>query len=333
MTRPSATTAPAPKSSPSPSASASTGRSWTADQMPPQHGRRVVITGANSGIGFEAALELARHGAAIILPARSEAKAADAIRRIRAAVPAADLTPALLDLASLDSVRAFAAMVEERFPGPSLDLLINNAGVMALPRREITEDGYERQFATNVLGPFALTALLFPRLKPIAGTRIVTLSSIAAHGGKIAFDNLQGERAYSPLNGAYTQSKLADLIFALELQRRLGAAGSPIASLAAHPGIAVTNLQANLKGIYKLLGPLLMPLIGHSARQGALPELFAATAPEALAGGYYGPNGIREIKGDPAPAKLPPASTDCALASRLWTTAEQLTGIRFDVGG
>jgi NAD(P)-dependent dehydrogenase (short-subunit alcohol dehydrogenase family) len=300
---------------------------WTADGIPPQSGRRVLITGANSGIGFHAALELARRGAEIFLPARSEAKASDAIARILARAPGAKLVPAVLDLASLESVRAFAAGIAERFPGPSLDLLINNAGVMALPRRELTADGFERQFATNYLGPFALTALLFPLLKPRAGTRIVTLASVVVHGAKIDFANLQSERSYKPLYGTYSQSKLADLIFALELQRRLNAAGSPVVSVGAHPGIAVTNLQSHMTGLFKLVGPLVMPLIGQDAAKGALPTLYAATAPEAGRGGYFGPNGSGERKGFPGRAKIPPAANDLVLAKRLWAETERLTGV------
>ncbi len=303
---------------------------WTATDIPPQTGRRVMITGANSGIGFQAALELARRGAEIVIPARSAAKSDDAARRISAQVPGARLVPAVLDLASLASVRAFAAWYGDRFPGPSLDLHINNAGVMAVPTRELTVDGFERQFATNFLGPFALTALLFRHLKPQPGTRIVTIASIAVHRGRIDFDNLQSERKYAPMWGTYPQTKLADLIFALDLQRRLTAADSPIASIGAHPGFAVTNLQANMTGPLKLLGPLVMPLIGQDAAHGALPTLFAATAAEARPGGYYGPNGAGERKGYPAPARLPDAATDTAVAKRLWAEAERLTGETFD---
>ncbi len=304
---------------------------WTAKNIPPQSGRRVVITGANSGIGFEAALALARRGAEIILPARSEAKAAEAIRRIQAQTPDARLVPAVLDLASLASVRAFAEFYGERFPGPSLDLLINNAGVMALPKRELTVDGFERQFATNYLGPFALTALLFPHLKPEAGTRIVTVSSEVAHYGKIDFGNLQSERRYAPMLGAYSQSKLADLIFTLELQRRLSAAGSPILSEGAHPGFAATNLQANMTGAFKILGPLFTPLVAQDAAHGALPTLFAATSPDVRPGGYYGPDGWFERKGYPEPAKIPSAARDTAVARRLWAETERLTGVAFEL--
>ncbi|MDB5735387.1 MAG: short-chain dehydrogenase/reductase [Alphaproteobacteria bacterium] len=305
-----------------------TNTNWTAGKIPSQAGRRVLITGGNSGIGFHAALELARHGAEVILPARSEAKAADAIKRIRAEVPGAILTPAILDLASLASVRNFAAFFSERFPGSSLDLLINNAGVMALPTRELTVDGFERQFATNYLGPFALTALLFAHLKPQPGTRVVTVASSAANFGRIVFDNLQAERVYKPMWGAYSQSKLADLIFALELQRRLTAAGSPILSTAAHPGYAVTNLQANLAGfVMRFLSAALAPILSQDAAHGALPTLFAAVAPQATGGGYYGPGGFQELKGPPGPATIPAAAKDITLAKRLWSETEHLTGV------
>jgi NAD(P)-dependent dehydrogenase (short-subunit alcohol dehydrogenase family) len=296
----------------------------------------VLITGANSGIGFHTALELARRGAEVVLPARTEAKAADAIRRIRAVVPDAKLMAAILDLASFASIRAFAAFYAVRFPGPSLDLHINNAGVMALPDREITVDGFERQFATNYLGPFALSALLFAHLKPRPGTRIVTVASSAANLGRIDFGNLQSERLYRPMWGAYAQSKLADLIFALELQRRLAAAGSPIRSTAAHPGYAITNLQAHAQAdrsvggrALNALSVLFTPHFSQDAARGALPTLFAATAPDAAPGGYYGPDGFQELKGAPAPARVAAAARDRALARRLWSETERLTGVTF----
>ena len=307
---------------------------WTAQNIPSQIGRRIVITGANSGIGWEAALELARSGAEIILPARTEAKANDAIARIHAQVPAAKLIPEILDLADLRSVHAFAARVVEMYPGQSLDLLINNAGVMAVPKRELTVDGYERQFATNFLGPFALTALLFWSIKPQPGSRIVTVSSGVSNQAKIEFDNLQSERRYRPMFQAYAQSKLADLIFQQELQRRLSAIGSPIASTGAHPGYALTNLQVTGPGekmpLWMLLGTsLLKPYLSQDAAHGALPTLFAATAPEATPGGYYGPSGFQELKGHPVPAKITAAAKDVTLAKRLWTETERLTGVTF----
>ena len=306
--------------------------SWTANDIPSQQGRRVLITGANSGIGFQTALELARHGAELILPARTKAKAKDAVERIRAEVPDAKVHTDILDLADQSSVRAFAARTIERFPGQSLDLLINNAGVMAIPTREVTVDGFERQFATNYLGPFALTALLLPSIKPQPGSRIIAISSNAGKYGKIAFDNLQSERRYSPMFGAYTQSKLADLIFAVELQRRLTAARSPILSVAAHPGYAVTNLHDSGPGTgnspMKIFLNLLHPL-SQDAHHGALPTLFAAVSPTVQPGGYYGPDGFLETKGDPTAAKIVAAAKDQAVAARLWEQSESLTGVTF----
>jgi NAD(P)-dependent dehydrogenase (short-subunit alcohol dehydrogenase family) len=309
---------------------------WTTQDVPSQAGRRVLITGANSGIGWEAALALARRGAEIILPARTEAKADDAIARIRAQVPNALLIPEILDLADLNSVHAFARRVAEMFPGQSLDLLINNAGVMAVPTRELTVDGYERQFATNYLGPFALTALLFWSIKPDPGSRIVTVASGVSNHGKIEFDNLQSQRRYSPMWQAYAQSKFADLVFQQELQRRLTAIGSPILSTGAHPGYAVTNLQTsglgeNMPFLMRLGITILKPLASQDAAHGALPTLFAATSPEATPGGYYGPSGFQELKGHPVPAKITAAAKDVALAQRLWTESERLTGVRLDL--
>jgi NAD(P)-dependent dehydrogenase (short-subunit alcohol dehydrogenase family) len=307
---------------------------WTTNDIPSQAGRRVLITGANSGIGWEAALELARHGAEIILPARTEAKANEAVARIRAQVPNASLIPEILDLADLKSVHAFARRVAEMFPGQSLDLLINNAGVMAVPTRELTVDGYERQFATNYLGPFALTALLFWSIKPQPGSRVVTVASGVTNQGKIEFDNLQSQRRYSPMWQAYAQSKLDDLVFQQELQRRLTAIGSPIFSTGAHPGYAVTNLQTtgpgdNMPFLMRFGMMILKPLASQDAAHGALPTLFAATSPEAQPGGYYGPSGFQELKGHPVPAKITAAAKDAALAKRLWAESERLTGVTF----
>jgi NAD(P)-dependent dehydrogenase (short-subunit alcohol dehydrogenase family) len=307
---------------------------WTANHIPSQTGRRVLITGANSGIGWEAALELARSGAEIILPARTEAKANLAIARIRAQVPGAKLIPEVVDLADLRSVHGLAGRVVEMYPGHSLDLLINNAGVMAIPTRQLTVDGFERQFATNYLGPFALTGLLFWSIKPQPGSRIVTVSSGISNHAKIRFNNLQSERRYNPFFQAYAQSKLADLIFQQELQRRLTAIGSPIASTGAHPGYAIMNLQVTGPGkkmpLWMLLGTsLLKPLGSQDAAHGALPTLFAATAPEATPGGYYGPSGFQELSGHPVPAKIARAAKDVELAKRLWSVTERLTGVTF----
>jgi NAD(P)-dependent dehydrogenase (short-subunit alcohol dehydrogenase family) len=303
---------------------------WEVNNIASQTGRRILITGGNSGIGFQTALELARHGAEIVLPARTEAKSIDAIKRIHVEVPTAKLTTAVLDLASLTSIRTFAKFYGEHFPGKSLDLLINNAGVMALPTRELTVDGFERQFATNHMGPFALTALLFPHLKQQYGTRIITTSSLVTHRAKIDFNNLQSERKYNQPYGTYSVSKLAGLIFALELQRRLSAANSPIMSIGAHPGIVITNLTSNMSGGIKVMVSVLARLIGQDAAHGALPILFAATSPDVVAGSYYGPNGYFEYKGFPVPVKIPPKAIDIDVARRLWEETEHLTGILFN---
>jgi NAD(P)-dependent dehydrogenase (short-subunit alcohol dehydrogenase family) len=303
---------------------------WTTENIPSQAGRRVLITGANSGIGFEAALALARKGAEVILPARTRAKAEDAVARILRQAPGARLYPETLDLAAQSSIRAFAGRVIERFPGESLDLLINNAGVMALPMRELTVDGFERQFATNYLGPFALTGLLLGSMKARVGSRVVTVSSGMSHQGKIDFENLQGERVYKPMLQAYAQSKLADLIFAVELQRRLTAAGSQIMSTAAHPGYAVTNLQADhLRAGLKFMIALMKPFLSQDAAHGALPTLYAAVAAEAVAGGYYGPDGVGELRGYPRAVRLAKGAMDLGVAKRLWVESERLTGVKF----
>jgi len=201
---------------------------------------------------------------------------------------------------------------------------------MALPTREVTDDGFERQFATNYLGPFALTGLLLPSMKQRAGSRVVTVSSGASNQGKIEFDNLQGERVYKPMLQAYAQSKLADLIFARELQRRLKAVGSPILSTAAHPGYAVTNLQADHLGLgNKMMLAVMKPFLSQDAAHGAFPTLYAAVAEEAVAGGYYGPDGFMEGKGYPTSAPIPKRALDETVAKRLWLESERLTRVKF----
>jgi NAD(P)-dependent dehydrogenase (short-subunit alcohol dehydrogenase family) len=303
---------------------------WTTSSIPSQDGRRVIVTGANSGIGWHTALELARRGAEVVLAARSLEKARDAETRILRKVPQARLIPAIVDLASQKSVREFAA----KFAGAPLDLLINNAGVMAIPTREVTIDGFERQFATNYLGPFALTGLLLSSIRPRQGSRVVTVSSSASKWGKIEFDNLQSERLYKPMFQAYAQSKLADSIFALELQRRLAAVGSPIVSTAAHPGYAVTNLQTSGPGTahnlaLRLLMTIFRPIASQDAAHGALPTLFAAVSPDAKPGGYYGPDRFFEMKGNPVAVPIPRAAHNLQDGKRLWKVSEQLTGVEF----
>ncbi len=311
---------------------------WTVADIPSQVGRRALITGANSGIGYYAALELARKGAHVLLGCRDRAKGEAALARIREQVPNAAAEVVALDLASLASVRAFAAAEVGR--GVPLDLLINNAGVMAPKKRLETVDGFELQFGTNVLGHFALTALLWPALLRAAeaGTerpRVVTLASIAHKRGRLNFDDLQSTKRYSPM-GAYQQSKLADLMLALELDRRARAAGPPAAkimSVGAHPGVANTNLfqvgefNPVEKQIRKWIGVAIGALLNSEAG-GALPTLYAATAVDALSGGYYGPQGFQETRGEDAgPAKIAAQALDLEAARRLWSECERLTGV------
>jgi NAD(P)-dependent dehydrogenase (short-subunit alcohol dehydrogenase family) len=314
------------------------GRGWGVGDIPSQAGRRAVVTGANSGIGYHAALELARKGAHVVLACRDTAKGEAALARLRADAPAASAEAAHLDLASLQSVHAFAAAELDR--GVALDLLINNAGVMAPKARLETADGFELQFGTNVLGHFALTGLLLPALERAAVTqplrpRVVTIASIAHKRGRINFDDLQSTKRYSPM-GAYQQSKLADLMFAIELDRRLRAAGDPLSavmSVAAHPGVARTNLfqgerfPAFERPVRRVIGLVIGGLLNTDA-DGAVPTLFAATAPEAADGGYYGPHGILEMRGgDAGPAKIAARALDRATAARLWSECERLTGV------
>jgi len=303
---------------------------WNAADIPPLDGRTAVITGATGGLGYETALALAGAGAEVVVTGRNEAKGRLALQDIRNTFPDARIAYENLDLAKLSSIADFAA----RFAAShgSLDLLINNAGVMALPVRQATPDGFEMQLGTNYLGHYALTAHLLPLLRRGQHPRVVNLSSLAHRSGKIDFDDLHGLRSYTPWK-AYTQSKLAMLMFALELQRRSDAAGWGLMSNAAHPGFARTDLIANGPGASGLLwhvSRLLQPYVSHSAAEGALPTLFAATSPEAKAGGYYGPNGFYEMKGPPAPAKIMPQAKDAAVAARLWDVSAMLTGVTFD---
>jgi NAD(P)-dependent dehydrogenase (short-subunit alcohol dehydrogenase family) len=304
--------------------------------MPSQMGWRALVTGANSGIGFYAALELARKGAHVLLGARDRVKGEAAAARIRAEVRDAKVELVVLDLASLASVRAVAEVELAR--GEGLDLLINNAGVMAPKLREVTADDFEMQFGVNVLGHFALTALLLPALERAAthsepAPRVVTIASIAHKRGRIDFDNLQAERRYDAM-AAYRQSKLADLMFALELDRRLGAAGSRVISVAAHPGVAHTPLflRTEHKGVERVVRKgmgVAIRLFLNSAAQGAVPTLFAATAPEAESGGYYGPQGYEEMRGgDVGAAIISAQAQDRGIAARLWSECEGLAGVK-----
>jgi NAD(P)-dependent dehydrogenase (short-subunit alcohol dehydrogenase family) len=302
---------------------------WSVADIPSLNGKLAVVTGATGGLGYETALALARVGAEVLVTGRNEEKGRVATEQIKRAVPSAKVRFAMIDLASLASIHAFAESMLAN--GRPLDLLINNAGVMDLPTRRLTEDGFELQFGTNHLSHFALAALLLPLLRKAQAPRVVNVSSLAHRGGKIDFANLQAERKYNSWP-AYQQSKLANLLFTFELQRRSDAYGWGLMSNAAHPGFARTDLIPNgpgtggLKGIgMKALGSFM----SHSAEAGALPTLYAATAPEAVPNGYYGPNGFYELKGPVAPAKVLPQAKDQAVARKLWEVSEQLTGVKW----
>jgi len=310
---------------------------WKAADIPSLAGKRVLITGANSGIGFHAALKLARKGAQVTLACRDRQRGEDALARLDADSPSAHTELVLFDLASLASVREFAE--KELARHRPLDILINNAGVMNPPKRLQTADGFELQFGTNVLGHFALTALLMPALQRAATEstnrpRIVTIASIAHKRGRLNFDDLQSTKSYRPMR-AYQQSKLANLMFTFELDRRLRAANSRVMSVAAHPGVAETNLFR--VGDYSPIEKTARNLVGHAIgillntdAEGALPTLYAATASTAEDGGYYGPQGFQEMRGDDVgPAKIASQARDAAAAARLWQVCEELTGIKF----
>jgi NAD(P)-dependent dehydrogenase (short-subunit alcohol dehydrogenase family) len=292
--------------------------------LPDQRGRTAVITGANSGIGLEAARELARAGAHVVMACRDTTKGDAAADAIRKELPSAELEVAALDLASLDSVRAFAG----RYPHERLDLLINNAGVMAPPYTK-TIDGFELQFATNHLGHFALTGLLLDKLLATPHARVVTVSSTAHKMGRIDFEDLQSERSYRRW-GAYGQSKLANLLFCFELDRRLQATDADLLSVAAHPGYSATNLQfaATPSRIERLASVVLNRVYAQSAERGAAPTLYAATA-DIPGGSFVGPDGFQEMRGEPRIVKSTRAARDPETALRLWALSEQLTGVRF----
>jgi NAD(P)-dependent dehydrogenase (short-subunit alcohol dehydrogenase family) len=296
---------------------------WAADDIPRQHGRRAVVTGANSGLGLVIARELARHGAAVVLACRSREKGEAALGDVRAAAPGADVALAELDLARLDSVRAFAAAQD----GP-LDLLVNNAGVMAPPHRT-TADGFELQLGTNHLGHFALTGLLLDRLLAAPAPRVVTMSSLMHRYGRIRFDDLQSERRYRRWR-AYGQSKLANLLFALELDRRARAAGAPLVSVAAHPGWAATHLQtASPPLVDRAVLRVMNRVVAQSADDGAFPALFAATKPDLPGASYAGPGGRSELRGPPRLVSMSGRAQDPVTARRLWEASEELTGVGY----
>jgi len=304
---------------------------WTAADIPDLTGRTAVVTGANSGLGFQTALQLARRGARVVLACRSQPRGQASLQRLHALLPAADATVTALDLADLSSVRRFAAAYRDE--NESLVLLVNNAGVMALPYAQ-TADGFEMQLGTNHLGHFALTGLLLPALLAGPESRVVTVSSAAHRMGHIDFADLQSERHYRKW-AAYGQSKLANLLFTRELQRRADRAGRSLLSVAAHPGYAATELQGRgprLQG--SRLGvagaALANRVFAQSDARGALPSLCAATDPDAQGGNYYGPNGLFQGRGLPKRVGTSAAARDDEVASRLWTVSEELTGVQYD---
>jgi NAD(P)-dependent dehydrogenase (short-subunit alcohol dehydrogenase family) len=302
---------------------------WTVSDMPSQAGRTAVVTGTG-GLGYEDALGLTRAGGEVIIAGRNADKGEAAVEKIRNSVPKANVRFELLDLGNLQSITAFATRIcGER---QCVDLLVNNAAVMAPPRRLVTADGFELQFGTNYLGHFALTAKLLTLLRKSTSPRVVNVSALAARNGTIDFDDLQMERDYRPW-AAYCQSKLANLLFSFELQRRSDAAEWGLTSIAAHPGISRTDLVANGFGRNSAASTM-MNLMGRivfqAAAQGALPTLFSATSPLAKPGAYYGPNSRNEVRGTPALSKVPPQAEDIDVAQRLWELSERLVHLTFD---
>ncbi|MCF3119657.1 SDR family NAD(P)-dependent oxidoreductase [Streptomyces arenae] len=300
---------------------------WTTDHIPDQTGRVFVVTGANSGLGLATTRELARKGGLVILAVRSEEKGRRAVEIITAQQPDARLEVRRLDLADLDSVRAFADRL--RADHPRLDVLVNNAGVMA-PPRSLSAQGHELQFAANHLGHFALTGLLLDTLAAGLDSRVVTVSSVNHRQARLFFDDLDGERGYRPM-AYYNQSKLANAVFGRELHRRLTAADSPVRSVLAHPGYTATNLQHDGPiGLWRvLLGRIGNPLFAQGPAAGARSQLFAATDPGVRGGEFIGPDGMAELRGGPKRVELAPGAADEETGRRLWEVSEERTGVRF----
>ncbi|MFF3749276.1 oxidoreductase [Streptomyces sp. NPDC002018] len=297
---------------------------WTPDAIPGQHGRTALITGGNSGIGLETARVLARHGARVILAGRSQEKLDEAATELRSGQPDAEVATAVLDLGSLASVRQASRRLAE---AETIDLLFNNAGVMNIPERRTTSDGFELTFGTNHLGHFALTAGLMPALRRSPAARIVTVSAIAATWRMGHLEDLMSERRYGAMS-AYAKSKRANVVFTQELSRRLAATG--IKALVVHPGSAMTNLQRHSQGaLSKLVVALTSRTVMGSPEGAAWPSLYAATSPDAHSGQFIAPAGRDQTSGTPKPVPLPRAADDPAEGAFLWTESERLTGIHF----
>ncbi|XOZ32147.1 oxidoreductase [Halomonadaceae bacterium KBTZ08] len=293
---------------------------WTPADIPNLTGRTVLITGANSGLGLESTRLLAQRGAHVIMACRNREKGQAAQESLQAQDPDADLQLMQLDLADLASVRDFARRIHDHYP--RLDVLLNNAGVMA-PPLQLTQDGFEMQFGTNHLGHFALTGLLLDRLRAAEAARVVVLSSLAHRFGRLDFDNLDARRGYQRWR-FYGQSKLANLMFALELDRRLRRSGETIQSIAVHPGYSATNLQRTIPG-----HSLFNAVTAQSQQKGAYPSVFAASSPQAEAGHYYGPHGFQELWGMPAEASVSRLARNQEVAQKLWSVSQDLTGVSF----
>jgi NAD(P)-dependent dehydrogenase (short-subunit alcohol dehydrogenase family) len=301
---------------------------WTNGDIPDQSGRVAVVTGANTGLGYHAAATLAQTGAHVVLAVRNLEKGNSALARIVAAHPDADVTLQELDLSSLASVRAAAAALRKAYP--RIDLLINNAGVMWTPK-QLTDDGFEMQFGTNHLGHFALTGLLLSNLLPVRGSRVVTVSSMGHRmRAAIHFDDLQWEHSYDRY-AAYGQSKLANLLFTYDLQRRLAEHHENTIAVAAHPGASSTELARSVPALMKPFFAVAGTLLFQGAAMGALPTLRAATDPDVEGGQYYGPDGLGEQRGHPKVVSSSAQSHDEDLQRRLWTVSEELTGVTYPV--
>jgi NAD(P)-dependent dehydrogenase (short-subunit alcohol dehydrogenase family) len=301
---------------------------WTAADVPDQSGRVAIVTGSNTGLGYETALVLASRGARVVMAVRDTAKGEAAAARLVGQIPRADVTVQPLDMGSLQSIRTTAAELKSAYP--RIDLLINNAGVM-YPPKQVTKDGFELQFGTNHLGAFALTGLLLENMLPVEGSRVVAVASIAHRiQAGIHFDDLQWERGYNRV-AAYGQSKLANLLFTYELNRRLAARDEPTIAVAAHPGISNTELMRHIPGSGLPGFSALAGLVTNSPAMGALATLRAATDPQARGAQYYGPDGIRELRGHPKLVESSRQSHDQDVQGRLWTVSEELTGITYPV--
>ncbi|WP_435737747.1 oxidoreductase [Cellulosimicrobium sp. PMB13] len=301
---------------------------WTPKHIPDQAGRTALVTGANSGIGLETARVLAERGARVLLAGRSEVKLVEAAHAIRVTAPSAVLGTVVVDLADLDSVREAATRIAQH---ETIDLLINNAGVMNLPERTTTADGFETTFGTNHLGHFALDAQVWPAVLRSRSARVVTVTAIASRWPSGRLRDLQSEVRYRPM-GAYAKSKRANAVYALELDRRARAAGRKVASIVVHPGAAMTGLQRHGGNpVARAVTSLAERLLMGSAEGASWPTLYAATSDDALGGTFYGPAGRDQMSGAPAPANVPRVAADPEVGAWLWTESERLTGVTFAV--